>query len=129
MQSQLTNAAPPCQLPQPPRKLDYPNSRHCPGLPCLLQGAHRDQFWTNTAMRSTRPWMIKKFAVVFLTWVVTFLTKQAEGSRRSRRLSKTKSRAGPLSSRRRTLVGNEMADAAYQCPLWVAGSTGRRNTF
>src|SRR5262249_41238321 len=59
-------------------------------------------------MRSTRPWMIKKFAAVFLTWVVTFLTKQAEGSRRSRRLSKTKSRAGPLSSRRRTLVGNEI---------------------
>jgi Tripartite tricarboxylate transporter family receptor len=107
MQSQQTNAALPCQMSQPPRKLDSPNSRPCPGLPCLHQRAHHDRFWINLVMHSTRPWMIKKFAIVFLTWVVTFLTKQGEASKHSGRWSKTRLLAGRRSSRRRTLVGNE----------------------
>src|ERR1700756_145023 len=34
-------------------------------------------------MHSTRPWMIKKSAVGFLTWAATSLTKQGEGNKRS----------------------------------------------
>jgi tripartite-type tricarboxylate transporter receptor subunit TctC len=88
------------------KEAGLPEFKAMPWFALFAQGAHRDQFWTNSATRSTRPWMIKKFAVDFLTWVVTFLTKQVEGSRRSRRLSKTKSLAGRPSSRRRTLIGN-----------------------
>src|SRR6516162_4291430 len=85
MQSQQTNAVPPCQMSQPPRRPDYPNSRPCPGLLYLLQRAHHGRFWTSSAMHWTKPWMTKKFAVGFPTWVVTFLKKRDEDVKRSRR--------------------------------------------
>ena len=78
-----------------------------PWLPCLRQRVHRDRFWTSLAMRSTRHWTTRTFAIDFLTWVVTFLTKRGEASKRSGYWSKTRSLAGRQSSRRRTLIGNE----------------------
>ena len=69
----------------PPKKPDYPNSRPCPGLLYSLQRAHHGRFWTSSAMHWTKPWMTKKFAVGFPTWVVTFLKKRDEDVKRSRR--------------------------------------------
>src|SRR5262250_2661151 len=105
MQSQQTNAAPPCQMSQPPRKPDYRNLSPDPVLRYLLQRAHRGRFWTNSATHWTKPWMTKKFAVGFPTWVVTFLKKQDEDNKRSRRYSETKSLDGRLLSRQQILVG------------------------
>src|SRR5262249_47657890 len=123
MQSQLTNAARSCQMCQPPRKLDYPNSRPCPGLRYLLQGARRGRFWTSSAIHSTRPWMIKKSAVVFPTWAATFPKKPDADSKRSRRRSKTKSLAGPPSSKRRTLIDKKLRHGSrhegVSCPTDV----------
>jgi tripartite-type tricarboxylate transporter receptor subunit TctC len=84
------------------KEAGLPDSRPCPGLLYLLQRARRDRFWTSSAMHSTRPWMIKKFAVGFPTWAVTFLKRQDGDNKRSRRSSKTKSLDGRLLSRQRT---------------------------
>ena len=106
MQLQQTNVVPPCQMSQPPRKLDYPNSKPCLGLLYLRRRARRGQFWTSSAARSTRPWMTKKFTVGFLTWAATFQKRQDEDNKPSGHWSKTRSLAGHLLSRRRTLIGN-----------------------